>query len=176
MGDFERRLVDHTWGQGYQVISPVRGKTKIEKGDLLFLNRVNALLDRGTSTADYFLYPFKEISGSTLSLASNRTLAQENFIGVASWHSVSGVTEDLAVWIHGRFKYPLKNSRFVKPLFSVIPVGSGVTLYNQKCGISNSSSEIIGVATEYRQFSSSIRMQLVTIFSPQFTQVEWQIQ
>ena len=174
MANVERRLVGRTWGVGYQVISPVRGKTKIEKGDLLFLNRVVSLLDRGTSTADYFLYPFSKLSGSTLSLSSNITLARENFIGVAAWHSTSGVTEDLAIWIHGRFKFDLKNSRFVKPLFSVIPAGSGVTLYNQKVAVDSASSEILGVATEYRQFSSSVRMQLVTMFSPQFTQVMWQ--
>ena len=97
------------------------------------------------------------LPGSPRTLASNRLLAAEYFLGVAGHHSDSGVTGDLLVWNSGLFKYPLKNARFAKPGYKMIPAGSGVTLYSQKLAIeSGTTTYYIGQCAEYGQFKSSV--------------------
>lgn len=163
--DYDRKLYRRGWGEGTQCEVSVHGNTTIAKGDLLFLDRVDKLRSRGTSSKDYYAYPFSGISGSTLSLASNRTLASENFVGVAAWHSDSGVTEVLAIHTDGLFKYPLKNSRHLKVGKSIVPAGSGVTLYNQRVSISTSAtSEHIGLVANSGTFQSSVEMNIFSLF------------
>lgn len=140
----------------------VHGNTEIAKGDLLFLDRIDGLRERGSSVADNYVYPFNKISGSTLTLDSNKTLAYENFIGVAAWHSDSGVTESISVHFQGLFKYPLRNSRYTKIGYDVVPAGSGVTLYNQKVAIEDSSSNSIGKVANSGKFQNSTEMMIVS--------------
>ena len=161
MVDFDRRIKRASWDNNvYQCIGNVHGNTIISKGDLVFLDRVDGLRKRGTSTKDYYIYPFSDISGSTLTLASNKALAVENFLGVATWHSDSGVTESISVELEGLFCYPLKLSRTVKTGYTIIPVGSGTTLYSQKVGVDIDAdiTYAIGKAAESGEFKSSIEM------------------
>lgn len=158
MADRERRLYGGNWGQ-YQARVPVYGNVEIDRGDLLFLDSVNGLRTRGTSTASFRAFPFSKVSGSTLSLSSNVELAATNFLGVAAWHSDNGVTEELGVWTHGLFEFPLKSARFAKPLLRVLPCGSGVTLYNQKVQVDTSgSTKYIGLCAEYGQFKANAQV------------------
>jgi len=168
MGDYNRKIKRSSWGEGLQVQVPVYGNVEIEMGDLLFLDRVDGLRSRGTSTATWGAFPLSKISGTTLTLASNRTLAATYFLGVAAWHSDSGVTEELSVHIDGLFNYPLKGARHVKPLYRVIPCGSGVTLYNQKVAVDNSSGDYIGTVAEYGTFKSSVEFVVTSILKPSF--------
>ena len=108
MSDNYRKQRKESWGEGLQVDVPIHGNVKVEKGDLLFLDRADGLRNKGASTADRYGYPFEKMSGATRTLASNRLLAAEHFLGVAAWHSDAGVTENLAVHITGLFRYPLK--------------------------------------------------------------------
>ena len=163
--DYDRKLYRRGWGRGNQCTVPVHGSTTVCKGDLLFLDRVDALRSRGTSSKDYYAYPFSDVSGTTLSLASNRTLASENFVGVAAWHSDGGVTETIAIHTSGLFKYPLKNSRHLKIGKNILPAGSGVTLHNQRVSISSSaSSDHIGLVANSGTFQSSVEMNIFTLF------------
>jgi len=143
----------------------VHGNVEIDKGDLLFLDRVDGLRSKGLSSKDYYAYPLSKVSGSTNTLASNMRLAAENFLGVAAWHSDSGVTEKIAVHIDGLFKYPLKNSRKLKPTYYITATGSGVTLYNQKVSVSSSGvSDAIGFVATSGTFMSEVEMNITTIF------------
>jgi hypothetical protein len=59
----------------------------------------------------------------------------------------------------GFFRNP--DARFAKPLYRVLPCGSGVTLYNQKIQIDSSgSTNYIGICAEYGQFKSSAQVVL----------------
>jgi len=157
LGDYDRKLYGRNW-EDCQAQVPVYGSTVIEKGALLFIDAANGLRDFGLSTASHRAFPFSEMSGVTRSLASNVGLAATYFLGVAAWHSDSGVTGDLSVWTWGLFDYPLKNSRFVKPLLRIVPCGSGITLYNQKLAVDNSgSTKYIGLCAEYGKFKSSVQ-------------------
>lgn len=160
MADHERKLYGRGWGD-YQAQVPVHGNVEIERGDLLFLDAADGLRGRGTSVATYRAFPFSKLSGATLSLSSNIGLAASNFLGVAAWHSDSGVTEEVAVWTCGLFEFPLKSARFAKPLLRVLPCGSGVTLYNQKIQVDASgSSRYIGLCAEYGQFKTNVQVVL----------------
>ena len=159
MVDYNRRLKRESWDNTVlQCIGNVHGNIEISKGDLVFLDRVNGLRERGISIADNYIYPFNKISGTTLTLASNKNLASENFLGVSSWHSDSGVTEKLSVEIVGLFSYPLKLSKTLKIGYDIIPVGSGTTLYNQKVGVESDSSYAIGKVAISGKFKSSVEM------------------
>jgi len=163
--DYDRKLYSQGWGQGDQCEVDVHGGTTICKGDLLFLDRVDGLRSRGTSSKDYYAYPLSNVSGTTLSLVSNMTLASRNFLGVAAWHSDGGVTEKIAVHTNGLFKYPLKNSRRLKSGATVVPAGSGVTLYSQKVSVSRSgASGYIGYVGTSGTFKNSVEMNIFTLF------------
>lgn len=174
MSDRNTRLDYRTWNRTRNVVTvPVLGKTQIYRGDLVFLNMKDGLMERGSSTADWNVYPFSKISGTTLTLSSNKRLAYNNFIGIAAWHHDSGVTEEMNVYIEGLFKYPLKNARYVKPLYAVVPSGSGVTLHDQRVAIESGTTNttIIGLAAHRLKFASSVKFKVVTYFQPQFRQI-----
>lgn len=159
MVDYNRRLKRDSWDNTIlQCTGNVHGNTEISQGDLVFLDRINGLRKRGTSIADFYIYPFDNISGTTLTLASNKTLAAGNFLGVASWHSDLDVTEQISVELVGLFSYPLKMSRTLNLGYDIVPVGSGVTLYNQKVGVEESSSDTIGKVAISGKFKSSVEM------------------
>lgn len=165
VGDYDRKLYRGSWGKGNQCEVDVHGNVEIDKGDLLFLDRADGLRSKGISTADYYAYPFSKISGATVALASNRVLASDNFLGVAAWHSDSGVTEKITAHIDGLFKYPLKNSRTLKVGYWVVPSGSGVTLYGQKVQIeSSSTSNRIGIVGNSGTFQSQVEFGILSIF------------
>lgn len=109
-----------------------RGSTVIDKGDLLFLDRVDGLRNNGNSTANDTAYPFETIGGSTKTLASNQDLAADNFLGVAMYDTDSGVTETLTVAISGHFKFPLRSPKTHYLGQVVMPAGSGTSLYSQR--------------------------------------------
>lgn len=160
MSDHDRKLYGRNWGT-YEAQIPVYGSTVIEKGDLLFIDARNGLRARGTSTASHRAFPFNKLSGASRTLSNNIQLASTYFLGVAAWHSDSGVTESICVWTHGLFEYPLKNARFAKPLLRVLPCGSGVTLYNQKVQVDSSgSTKYIGICAEYGQYKASAQVVL----------------
>lgn len=165
MGDYDRRVYDPSWKDLITVEADVLGSTEVEKGDLLFLDKVDGLRDRGTSTASWTLFPLSAVSSVTNTLEANRTLAKTYFYGVAAWHSDSGVTEKLAVHCSGLFRYPLKNSRKVRPFYRVQPAGSGTTLYAQKVQVATSGSDYIGAAAEYADFASDVEFVLSTEFA-----------
>lgn len=142
---------------------PVKGNVEINRGDLCFLDRVDGLRDKGTSTANEYVYPFSKISGATGTLASNKILAERNFFGVAAWHSDSGVTESLAIIFKGIFNMPIKSLKTTKVRNYVIPAGSGVTLYNQKVDISSSTTNYIGFVYNSGSFQSSVDFRINTI-------------
>jgi hypothetical protein len=121
---------------------------------------MNGLRDFGASSASHRVFPFSKVSGTTRTLAYNTTLAASQFVGVAAWHSDSGVTEEVAVWVNGLFRFPLKSSRFAKPLLRVIPCGSGTTLFNQKVALDAASSDYIGLCAEFGSFKSSAEVVL----------------
>src|SRR4030042_989278 len=123
MTDFDRRVMDYTWADASKLTCEVdiHGDIEVDKGDFLFLDRVNGLRLRGVSTADWYGYPFSKISGSTLTLESNQALAQANFLGVAAWHKESGNTSRIAVYVEGLFRFPLKSSRKLKMGYYVTP-------------------------------------------------------
>ncbi len=159
MGDYDRRIRDESWEGTFQFqgSSKVHGNVEIDKGDLLFLDQVDGLRDRGSSSWDGYAYPFSKISGSTLTLASNRTLAYENFFGIATSFSESGVTEDIGVYLYGLFRYPLRNARSVKVGDYVVPSGSGTTLYNQVvAAVKSGCSDIIGLTAKNGNFTSEV--------------------
>ena len=170
MGNYDRKLYRGSWGKGNQCEVDVHGNVEIDKGDLLFLDRTDGLRDKGSSTADYYSYPFGKISGATVTLASNRALAADNFLGVAAWHSDSGVTEKIAVHIDGLFKYPLKNSRTLRVKQWVEPSGSGVTLYAQKVQTNSSAtSNRIGIVGNSGTFQSQVEFGILTVFGVENT-------
>jgi len=161
MTDYNRRVKNDSWANNVvQCTVNVHGNTEISQGDFLFLDRVDGLRKRGTSTKDYYAYPFSDISGTTLTLDSNKLLAAENFLGIATWHSDSGVTEEISVELEGLFRYPLKLSRTVKTGYTIVPVGSGTTLYSQKVGVDSEAgvTYAIGKSAESGKFKSSIDM------------------
>jgi hypothetical protein len=159
--DFDSRCGRRTWS--YPVAQVKVGSTAIEKGDLLFLDSVDGLRDKGVSTASWCGFPFAKLSRTTRSLSSNMELASTYFLGVAAWHSDlddngSGVTREIGVWVEGLFQYPLKRSRTIKPLYRVLPCGSGVTLYNQRIQADSSgSTKYIGICAEHGKWKSSAR-------------------
>jgi hypothetical protein len=166
--DWDRRILrlnnngTSGWKNSFLTAYPmVHGNVVIEKGDLLFLDRTNGLRTRGASMADNFVYPFSLVSGVTLSLVSNRSLAQQHFLGVAAHWSNAGVTEALAVHYEGLFKYPLKMARSVKTGQYIIPAGSGVTLYNQYVSISGSTGDAIGICGRYEEYAADVEMVLM---------------
>jgi len=157
--DVNRRLKREAWSAtNLTVEGPVKGNIEIAKGDLVFLDRIDGLRTRGVSTANYAVYPFSNLSGLTLTLASNRTLAAENFLGVAAWHSDSGVTETISVFIEGLFKFDLKHSSYTKIGHNVYPTGSGVTLYNQTIGAQDSIENAIGKVAKSARFANKVEM------------------
>jgi hypothetical protein len=166
MGDYDRKLYRTSWkgGEAHAEV-PVHGNIEIDKGDLLFLDRVDGLRTKGASSADWYAYPFSKLSGTTRTLASNRELAAKHFLGVALWHSDSGVTETIGVHLQGLFKYPLKNARHTKVGYHVIPAGSGVTLYNQKLAVTSSSSDRIGLVAKGGTFQSAVEVVIWSIFN-----------
>jgi len=176
--DQDRRLVRRANGERGEfgtVLMPVHGNTQIYKGDLLFQDRVDGLRTRGASTADNYVYPFSKVSGVTSSLASNILLAAANFAGVAAWHSDSGTTENLFVYMDHQFIFNLKNARSVKTMYRVIPAGSGTTLYNQMVNIdkSGTTTKYIGVATNGGNLISNVEFQLITLFQPEYRLAVW---
>lgn len=176
--DHERRVVRRTLGDTgplNSTLCPVHGSTQIYKGDLLFQDKVDGLRLKGTSTADNYVYPFNQLSGVTHTLASNILLAAANFIGVAAWHSDSGVTEDLFIWVDHDFRFDLKNMKKVRPLYRVIPAGSGTTLFNQKVNLdtSGTTTKYIGVATSGGDLRSYVEFRLITLFQPHYKRLEW---
>ena len=163
VGNYDRKLYRESWGRSSSCEVSIHGNVEVDKGDLLFLDKVDGLRTHGISTADWYAYPFSKLSGSTLTLASNRKLAAENFIGVAAWHSEIDVTENITVLYNGLFKYPLKNSRTLKVTNHVIPAGSGVTLYSQRLATSSSgSSDHVGLVAKGGKFQASVEMTLLT--------------
>jgi len=163
MGD--RRVI--RYGNTYNTaVVKVRGNVEVEEGDLMFLDRVDGLRDKGTSTADWYAYPFEKLSCSTGTLAANRTLAKENFVGVAAGYSESGVTEDLAVYADGIFRYPLKHSHHTKVGYYVVPAGSGTTLYNQKVEVKSDDSDFIGIVCDSGEFRSTVDVRISTLIKP----------
>jgi len=165
VGNYDRRLYREGWGDVVTIEVDVHGNVEVDKGDLLFLDQTVGLRDRGTSAADYYAYPFSKVSGSTLTLASNKTLAANNFIGVAAWHSESGVTEKVSVHIEGLFKYPLKNTRTVKVGYFAAPAGSGTTLYNQVVTVMSGSSGNIGKAVRSGNYQAEVEFVAWTMFN-----------
>jgi len=128
MADVNRHVKWDTMAISVQV----KGSTEVDKGDLMFLDRTNGLRNGGASVADFTAYPFSYIGGSTKTLASNQDLAADNFLGVALYTSDSGVTEQLAIATSGHFKFPLKSSRTFKTGETVMPTGSGTSLFSQR--------------------------------------------
>jgi hypothetical protein len=114
------------------IIVDIRGSTVVEKGDLMFLDRTDGLRNGGASSANYSAYPFSKIGGVTKTLASNQELAADNFLGVSMYTSDSGTTEPLTIATAGHFKFPLKSSKTFKVGETVMPTGSGTSLFNQK--------------------------------------------
>lgn len=163
MGDYDRRVLISSWGRSFDTVEiNIHGGTTIEQGDLMFIDRVDGLRSRGTSSGDYYGYPFSDLSGATLSLSSNKTLAAKHFIGVAASHSDGGVTETIAVHTKGLFNFPLKNSRTVRVGQYVTPSGSGVTLYNQKATVETESDDYIGIAGEGGTFMRSLNVVILS--------------
>jgi len=159
VGDYDRRIRDRSWKRTFylQGSTLVHGNVEIDKGDLLFLDQVDKLRNKGTSAADGYVYPFSKISGTTLTLASNRNLAYQNFFGVAAGYSESGVTEEISVYLLGLFRYPLRNTRSIRVGDYVVPAGSGVTLYNQVVAVAKSGcSDIIGLVSKSGDFESEV--------------------
>ena len=165
MSDFDRRVHSRGWDGTFHTTSiSINGNIEVDKGDLIFQDRVDGLREQGSSTSTWYGFPFSKISGSTITLASNRTLAKQNFLGVAAWHSDSGVTENIAVYISGFFNYPIKSSRTVKTGNMIIPAGSGTTLYSQKIAVVTSSvTDRIGIAGETGTFKSSVKFSISTL-------------
>jgi hypothetical protein len=127
----------------------VRGSTEFEEGDLAFLDQLDGLRNNGGSVADYSAYPFSTIGGATKTLASNQSLAADNFLGVALSGSDSGTTENLAFATTGYFKFPLRAAKSYKLGNVVMPAGSGTSLYSQKVTMWDSGSTYpLGYATE----------------------------
>lgn len=165
MTDYERKISDPSWGKGEQVEVEVRGNVQVDKGDLMFLDRIDGLRGDGSSTADHRAYPFSKLAGVTGTLAGNRYLARRFFVGVAGWHSDSGVTEKISIYTTGLFRYPLKHSKHVRAGSYVIPAGSVTRLYDQKVATTTSAtSDYIGVACKGGVFQSTVDMNLWTLF------------
>lgn len=171
MGDVDRRVLDPSDGGttfDYAIVN-VHGNTIIEKGDLIFMDRIDGLRRadsgsaQGSSTADDYGYPFNKLSCSTNSLAWNKRLAKQHFIGVAMTFSDAGVTEKIGVWTKGIFKYPLKHARALRTGYDIVPCGTGVTLYNQRVAVeSGNSTYRIGKSTESGNFKASVRMRIIS--------------
>ena len=165
--DYDRRTnFQDTWGNSFPVVEfNILGSTTIYKGDLLFYDQVNKLRDHGSSTASWTVFPFSKLSGSTGTLESNKELAKNNFAGVAAWHSDSGVTESIAVYIDGCFNYPLRGVRHTKVGYKVTPTGSGTTLSDQIVAVESASTKHIGIVCDSGDFRSSIDMRIMTFFT-----------
>jgi len=165
MGDYDRRVLRESWKNTFLTVhGEVNGNIEIDKGDFIFLDKADGLRDKGTSTASWKIFPFEKISGVTNTLASNRSLAKTYFLGVAASYSEAGVTEVIGVYIDGLFNYPLKNSRSTKIGYSIIPAGSGVTVYNQKVAVSQveDDSDKIGNVCDSREFSASVDIRILS--------------
>ncbi|MFH1623573.1 MAG: hypothetical protein ABID54_00265 [Pseudomonadota bacterium] len=144
-----------------------RGSTEIEKGDLIFLDRMDGLRNNGTSTANNSAYPFSMIGGATKTLASNQKLAADNFLGVASGSSDSGTTENIAVATSGYFKFPLRSPKTYKVGQVAMPAGSGTSLYSQKVVLWESGSTYpLGYARRDVVRGASITFLLRSIIGP----------
>lgn len=130
----------HIKWEKHPVQVEVRGSTVIEKGDLVFVDRVDGLRNNGASTANNSVYPFSQIGGTTKTLASNQQLAAENFLGMALEKSFSGITEQLAVATGGHVKYPLRYGKTFSVGEVVMPQGSGTSLFSQKICLWESGS------------------------------------
>lgn len=130
----------HVWWDKKPVQIQVRGSTVIEKGDLLFVDRIDGLRNNGSSSANNSAYPFGKVGGTTKTLASNQQLAAAHFLGMAMEQSFSGITEQLTVATAGHLKYPLRYGKTFKAGEVVMPQGSGTSLYSQKIALWESGS------------------------------------
>ena len=117
-----------------------RGSTVVDKGDLIFLDRQDGLRLNGTSSKTYTAFSFSQTGGATKTLASNQNLAATNFLGVAMDASDSGVTENIPVATSGYFKFPLRSPKTFRATETVMPTGSGTSLYDQKVELWSSGS------------------------------------
>jgi hypothetical protein len=170
MSDYDRRVyrrgqgrAGYSWEDYGLIKVDVQGSTEIDKGDFLFLDKVDNLRGGGDSTANWTVYPFSDLYGTTRTLASNRTLAATYFVGVAGWHSDSGVTEKVSVMTAGLFNYPLKSTRHTKLTMYVMPAGSGTTLYSQKVAVSSTSGGYVGLVCDSGDFRSSVDVQICSL-------------
>jgi len=167
MVDVDRRVKRHSWINSFPVVPvDIHGNVVVDRGDLLFLDSDNKLRNRGVSVADHYAYPFGKISGTTLTLASNITLAKTHFIGVATSPSDSGVTEQIGVYAGGLFRYPMKNARKVHFGYYALPCGSGVTLYNQKLNLSATSANMIAKICCGGDLTTTVEVQISSIIQP----------
>ena len=152
----------------------VRNSTSVEKGDLVFLDRVDGLRNNGESTANNSVYPFRLIGGATKTLISNQKLAADNFLGVALSGSEgvvlisdSGTTENIAIATTGYFKYPLRSPKTYKVGEVIMPTGSGTSLYSQKVILWESGSTYpLGYTRRDRTRGASVIFLLRTIIGP----------
>lgn len=153
MADVNRHIKWPTWAPAVQV----RGSTEVDKGDLIFLDRINGLRDNGNSSGNNSAYPFRTIGGTTKTLVSNQDLAADNFLGVAMGGSDSGVTENIAVAVSGHFEFPLRSPKTHKVGQVVMPAGSGTSLYNQKVVMwASGSSYSLGYSTRGRARGTNV--------------------
>lgn len=163
MADVDRRVKLRSWKDSFPYVqADVHGNVEVERGDLMFLDDANGLRSRGASVADWYTYPIEKIDGTTRTLASNISLAKNHFLGVAAGSSDSGVTEKIAIYVGGLFKFPLKSARNVKVGHYASPCGSGVTLYNQKLALSSTSPNQIGKACSGGNWMSTVDVLLST--------------
>jgi len=167
MTDYDRRVKSQNHEFSTAEVE-IHGNVEVSKGDLIFLDRVDGLRDQGSSELTNYGFPFSYVSGSTNTLLSNSSLAKDNFLGVAGWHSDSGVTERITVYTSGLFKYPLKNSRVAKLMYMVTPtgLGSGTVLSDQQITVESSSTSNIGILADYGSFKGSVKFVLKTIIHP----------
>lgn len=154
MGDFDRRELEGS-EDFLQIEIDKIGSIEIDRGDFLFLDRTDGLREKGTSTATFKVFPFDKISGASNTLSQNISLARDNFLGISAWHSDSGVTEKVGVYINGTFSYPIKNTKTVKPFYYATPCGSGTTLFNQKIAVEETKDNMIGIISDYGVYKST---------------------
>jgi len=161
----------HLRGDTKEVEVDVHGNTVIEKGDIVWIYKINgsspkATTPSGRTTADWYAYPASYLSGVT------KLYFDTQFAGITMKGSASGTTEKIPVATSGIFRMPLKAQTGVTIAQLVCGATSAATTLYDQMVVSKASSEItdeygliIGVCVKTQASAANVDFNLITQFS-----------
>lgn len=137
MANVQRHSRNRTNPETGTILVTVLAGVTVELGDLIFQNSESNLLYDGSSSADYFAYPFEYFRKSGSSLTLNKDGVTDYFLGIAMDDvdgENTGVNKKITVATEGEFEVDLKPAKTVSvgDLFGASGTTSASNLLNQK--------------------------------------------